>query len=284
MKNTNSRNNVAGSASNVYEASVGMRALNRAGQNPQMKGIVQEIMYCDKYNTNMGNILNGHHMDLTKSTTAHMKDVIAKNSAGKVVGHAQLKDTISNAGVRKTVQQIESGHYSKTRVIGTEETAAKVNKVLEKHGFKQRVESSGISSKTTSRIADKTLGKMPTISTMSSAAKAGGVTGAAVGAGMEAISSIGDLLEGDKSAGEAAVDVAVAGVKGGVTGAVSGAIGSAAAGVTGSAITAATTATTVGSAVAGTAVGAAAIAAAPVVAAVAAPMIVFGLLDSLFDD
>ena len=284
MKNTNSRNNVAGSASNVYEASVGMRALNRAGQNPQMKGIVQEIMYCDKYNTNMGNILNGHHMDLTKSTTAHMKDVIAKNSAGKVVGHAQLKDTISNAGVRKTVQQIKSGHYSKTRVIGTEETAAKVNKVLEKCGVKQRVESSGISSKTTSRIADKTLGKMPTISTVFSAARAGGVTGAAVGAGMEAISSIGDLLEGDKSAGEAAVDVAVAGVKGGVTGAVSGAIGSAAAGVTGSAITAATTATTVGSAVAGTAVGAAAIAAAPVVAAVAAPMVVFGLLGSLFGD
>lgn len=283
MKNTNSRNNVAGSASNVYEASVGMRALNRAGQNPQMKGIVQEIMYCDKYNTNMGNILNGHHMDLTKSTTAHMKDVIAKNSAGKVVGHAQLKDTISNAGVRKTVQQIKSGHYSKTRVIGTEETAAKVNKVLEKYGVKQRVESSGISSKTTSRIADKTLGKMPTISTLSSAAKAGGVTGAAVGAGMEAISSIGDWLEGDKSAGEAAADVAVAGVKGGVTGAVSGVIGSAAAGATGSAIAAAT-ATTVGSAVAGTAVGAAAIAAAPVVAAVAAPMVVFGLLGSLFGD
>ena len=283
MKNTNSRNNVAGSASNVYEASVGMRALNRAGQNPQMKGIVQEIMYCDKYNTNMGNILNGHHMDLTKSTTAHMKDVIAKNSAGKVVSHAQLKDTISNAGVRKTVQQIKSGHYSKTRVIGTEETAAKVNKVLEKYGVKQRVESSGISSKTTSRIADKTLGKMPTISTMSSAAKAGGVTGAAVGAGMEAISSIGDWLEGDKSAGEAAADVAVAGVKGGVTGAVSGVIGSAAAGATGSAIAAAT-ATTVGSAVAGTAVGAAAIAAAPVVAAVAAPLVVFGLLGSLFGD
>lgn len=283
MKNTNTRNNVAGSASNVYEASVGMRALNRAGQNPQLRGIVHEILYCDQYNTNMGNILNGHHMDLTKSTTAHMKDVIAKNSAGKVVGHAQLKDTISNAGVRKTVQQIKSGHYSKTRVIGTEETAAKVNKVLEKYGVKQRVESSGISSKTTSRIADKTLGKMPTISTLSAAAKAGGVTGATVGAGMEAISSIGDWLEGDKSAGEAAADVAVAGVKGGVTGAVSGVIGSAAAGATGSAIAAAT-ATTVGSAVAGTAVGAAAIAAAPVVAAVAAPMVVFGLLGSLFGD
>ncbi len=283
MKNRNHRNNVAGSASNVYDASVGIRALNRAGQNPQLKGIAHEIMYSDQYNTNLGNILNGRHMDLTKSTTAHMKDVIAKDSAGRVVSHAQLKDTISHAGVRKTAQQIKSGHYSKTRVIGTEETADKVNKVLEKSGVKQRVESSGISSKTTSRIADKTLGKMPTTSTLFSAAKTGGVTGAAVGAGMEAFSSIGDWLDGDKSAGEAAVDVAVAGVKGGVTGAASSVIGSVAAGATGSAVAAATS-TAVGSAVAGTAVGAAAIAAAPVVAAVAAPLAVFGLLGSLFDD
>ena len=283
MKNRNHRNNVAGSASNVYDASVGIRALNRAGQNPQLKGIAHEIMYSDQYNTNLGNILNGRHMDLTKSTTAHMKDVIAKDSAGRVVNHAQLKDTISHAGVRKTAQQIKSGHYSKTRVIGTEETADKVNKVLEKSGVKQRVESSGISSKTTSRIADKTLGKMPTMIDMASAAKSGGVTGAAVSAGIEAVSSIGDWLDGDKSAGEAVADVAVAGVKGGVIGATSSVIGSVAAGATGSAVAAAT-ATTVGSAVAGTAVGAAAIAAAPVVAAVAAPLAVFGLLGSLFDD
>ncbi len=283
MKNNDYRNNVAGSASNMYEASVGLRALNRVGQNPQMKGVIQEIMYCDHYNTSMGNILNGRHMDLTKSTTAHMKDVIAKNSAGRVVGHAQLKDTISNAGVRKTVQQIKSGHYNKTRVIGTEETANKVNKVLEKYGVKQRVESSGISSKTTSRIADKTLGKMPTTSTLFSAAKSGGVTGAAVGAGIEAFSSFGEWLEGDKSAGEAVADVATAGVKGGVVGAVSSVIGSAAAGATGSAIAAAM-ATTVGSAVAGTAVGAAALAAAPAVATVAVPLAVFGFLGSLLDD
>lgn len=283
MKDKSNRNNVAGSASNVYDASVGTRALNRAGNNPQLKGIINEIMYCDKYNTDPVNLFNGRHMDLTKSTTARMKDVIAKNSSGKVVKHAQLKDTISNAGVRKTAQQIKSGHYNKTRVIGTEETADKVNKVLEKCGVKQRVESSGISSKTTSRVADKTLGKMPTRFDMVSAAKSGGAAGAAVGAGIEAVSSIGDWLEGNKSASEAVADVAVAGVKGGVTGAVSGVIGSAAAGAAGSAIAAATT-TTVGSAVAGTAVGAAAIAAAPVVAAVAAPLAVFGILGALFDD
>ncbi len=283
MKNKHYRNKAAGSASNVYDASVGVRALNRGGQNPQLKGIVHEIMYCDRYNMTPSNLMQGRHMDLTKSTTARMKDVIAKDSAGKVASHAQLKDTISNAGARKTAQQIAEGHYGKTRVLGTPETAAKTNRLLERSGVKQRVESSGISSRDTARIADKARGKMPTASTLGSAAKSGGMAGAAVGAGLEALSSFGDWLDGEKSAGEAAVDVAVAGVKGGVTGAVSGVIGSAAAGATGSAVAAAT-ATTVGSAVAGTAVGAAAIAAAPVVAAVAAPLVVFELFDCLFDD
>ena len=158
-----------------------------------------------------------------------------------------------------------------------------IGQIFETHNEKNNVESSNISTEAASRIADKPLGKMPTRFDMVSAAKSGGAAGAAVGAGIEAVSSIGDWLEGNKSASEAVADVAVAGVKGGVTGAVSGVIGSAAAGAAGSAIAAATT-TTVGSAVAGTAVGAAAIAAAPVVAAVAAPLAVFGILGALFDD
>lgn len=42
---------------------------------------------------------------------------------GKIAGHVQLKDTISNSGVRKTAGQILKGKYSKTSVYGTEETA-----------------------------------------------------------------------------------------------------------------------------------------------------------------
>lgn len=63
---------------------------------------------------------------------------------------------------------------------------------------------------------------------LGSAAKSGGTAGAAVGAGLEAFSSISDWLDGEKSIGEVAADVAVADVKGGVTGGVSGAIGTAA--------------------------------------------------------
>jgi hypothetical protein len=37
--------------------------------------------------------------------------------SNKVAGHMQLKDTISSSGVKKTIDQINSGHYSKTGQI-----------------------------------------------------------------------------------------------------------------------------------------------------------------------
>ena len=65
MKKQNDRNKVAGFASNVHDASGGIRVLNRVGQNPQLKGIVREIACRDQCNTNFGKLLNGRHMDLT---------------------------------------------------------------------------------------------------------------------------------------------------------------------------------------------------------------------------
>lgn len=255
-----------------YEAGVALRALDRAGHCPQLKGHVHEIMFCDKYNANPANIVQGNHATLTKSATAQMKDVVMTNN-GRVVGHAQLKDTISSSGLRKTAEQIKGGHYSKTSVFGTEETATKLAGKVP-----QKVHSSGISSKTTSRIADKALGKMPSVSAIGNAARSGGMVGAAVGAGIEAISSIGDVIDGKKSVGDAAVDVGAAAVKGGITGAAA----SAAAGAAGSAISA-VAATGLGTAAAGTAIGAAAIAAAPAVVAFGAACAVGGFISSLFD-
>lgn len=264
-----------------YEASVAFRALNRAGHCPQLKGHVHEIMYCDKFNANLANIVDGKHMDLTKSTVAKMKDVIVKDASGKVVGHAQLKDTVSSSGVKKTVDQILNGHYNKTCVIGTEETTAEVGKQLARKGA-QEIHSSGISSETTQRIANRALGKMPTASSICGAARSGGTFGAACGAGIEALSSIGDVLDGNKDWDEAAVDVAGAAAKGGIIGAASSAASAVSAGAVGSAISAAT-GTAVGAAVAGTAVGAAAIAAAPVVVPFAAACAIGSLISDLFD-
>ena len=259
-----------------YEAVTAARALERAGRCPQLKGVVHEIMFCDKYNANPTNILQGNHAALTKSTTARMRDVVMTND-GRVVGHAQLKDTVSPSGVRKTVEQIKSGHYNKTTVIGTDETARQVAGKV-----RQPVRSSGISTETTSRIADKALGNMPSLGALGAAAKSGGVAGAAVGAAVEALSSVGDVLDGKKSVGDALIDVGGAAAKGGITGAASAGAGAAAAGVAGTAVAAAAE-TAVGAAIAGTAAGATAIAFAPVAVGFLAAGAVGSFVSWLFD-
>lgn len=270
MSNFEKSTHMAGSiVQESYEASVAMRALDRAGQCPQLKGHVHELMFCDKYNLDPINLIKGNHAQLTKSNIATMKDVIAMDSSGKVIMHAQLKDTTSASGAAKTARQIISKHYDKTKVLGTKETVDKVaKKIADKTN--QQINSSGISSETTSRVANKALGKMPTAAALSSAAKAGGMAGAAFGAGIEAVSSI------------AVIDIAGAGIKGGVTGAASAAAGSAAAGAAGVAIASATS-TAVGGALAATTVGAATVAAAPVVLGFAAACAVGGFISSLFD-
>ncbi|MBQ7630704.1 MAG: hypothetical protein IJS81_10925 [Selenomonadaceae bacterium] len=276
MKNQKNVNVATVAAKEGYEASVALRALDRAGHCPQLKGHVHELMFCDKYNANPMNIIQGNSASLTKATTAQMKDVVMTQN-GRVVGHAQLKDTISSSGLRKTAEQIRSGHYSKTSVFGTEETAAKLAGKVP-----QKIHSSGISSNTTSRIANKALGRMPTMGALGAAARSGGMVGAAVGAGIETISSIGDVIDGKKDVGDAIIDVGGAAVKGGITGAGSSAAGVAAAGVAGTAVSS-FVATGVGSAVAGTAIGAAAVAAAPVAIGFAAACAVGSFISSIFD-
>ena len=165
-------------------------------------------------------------------------------------------------------------------MIGTEETVKKVaGKVT------QEVQSSGISTETTSRIAGKALGKLPSLSSIGSAVKAGGIAGAAVGAGIEAITSAVDVVKGRKNLREAAGDVAKAGAKGGVVGAGAAAVSGVVAGATGSAV-GALTATGIGGVIAATGAGAVALTAAPVVvgfgAACVAGSAISGLIDKKF--
>lgn len=257
-----------------YDAKVGAEALMRAGKCKNLKGHVHEILFKDKFNADPRNIIAGRHAELTKSTTARVKDVVIKQD-GKVVGHAQLKDVTSAKGVAKTAKQINSGKYAKTRVYGTNETAAKLAGKT-----KQPVHADGISTETTTRIANKALGKMPSLKGLHSAGKAGGVAGAAVGAGIEAISSIGDVVNGKKSVEDAIGDVAAAGVRGGATGYASAVAGSAAAGATGGLLAA----SGIGAAVGGTAVGAVCVTAAPIVAGFAASCFVADVVSDFFDE
>ena len=265
------RENLANVSRNGYEMKVGCEALNRAGQNQNLHGIVHEVMFKDGYNANPSNILNGRSCHLTKNPTARMKDVVMMKG-NKVCGHAQLKDTAGS--ISKTAKQVNSGHYGKTRVYGTTETAAKAAGKT-----KQVVHDSGISSTTTKRIADKALGKMPTAGAVHAAAKAGGIAGAAVGAGIEAISSIGGVIAGEKDVVDAACDITYAGTKGGAAGYAGAAAGSAAAGATGALITA----TGIGTGLAAGGVAATAVAFAPVVVGFGAACAVGGLVCDIFD-
>lgn len=254
----------------AYDVKVGGEALQRAGKCKQLKGIVHEVLYKDKYNANPKNILAGRTAHLTKSNTAQCKDIVITQN-GKVVGHRQLKDVVSKGGIKKLAKQINSGKYKNTKVLGTEET---VKKLAGK--TKQSVESSGISTETTTRIANKALGKIPTIHNIHVAGKAGGIAGATIGAGVEAISNVADVIDGKKSVEDAMIDVAAAGARGGVTGYASAAAGSVAAGATGSLIAASGIAAT-------STIGAACVLGAPLVVGFAASCAVGSLVSDLFD-
>lgn len=254
-----------------YDVNVARRALLRAGKNIQLKGHVHEVLFCDKYNIKPLHIINGQRANLTKSTTAHMRDVVM-TKGGKVVSHAQLKDTISSSGVSKTIKQIKSGHYNKTAIFGTKETAEKITGKVT-----QPIHSSGISSETTKRIADKALGKFSSLKTLGSAAKSGGASGALIAAGVETTTSFIDVVRGKKSVADAAIDITIATAKGGLVGAGAAVASSFAAGLTGSVIS-----TVVGVTVAGTTIGTVAIAA-PVVMGFAGACAAGALLSTCFD-
>lgn len=259
-----------------YEAYTGFRALERAGQCKNLHGHVHELMFCDKFNVNPQNILQGKQAMLTRSATAPVHDVVVMKD-GHFAGGFQLKDTVSESGITKTLKQINSGKYNKTTLVGTEETAGKLA-----GRTTREVHSSGISSETTKRIADKALGRMPSASALGSVARSGGLAGAAIGAGIEAVSSLVDVYNGRKNFEDAVVDVGAATAKGGLTGAGSAIAGSVASGATGVAVSALAS-TSIGTAIAGTAAGATAIAAAPVVIGLGIAVVAGSLISSLWD-
>lgn len=206
----------------AYEGSVITRAAARAGRNPHLKGHIHEILVKDA--RNLRNVFNGSHTELTKSTTAKCVDLVT-TKGGKVIERIQVKDVTSSAGVRKIVDQVASGKYRSAQLVGSEETTEMVNAALEKAGLSKRMVSSGVSSDTTTALAQRAgaAGSGSLSGAMFSAAKTGGATGAAVGAAIEAIKGVNAMWNGEREAGEVALDVTKAAAKGGAAGAAAGA-------------------------------------------------------------
>lgn len=202
----------------TYESSVTGRALARAGGNQHLKGHIHEILLQDR--KNLSNIFSGESTSLTKSATAKTIDLVT-TKGGKVIERIQVKDCMSESGIRNVVDKVRSGQYRSARLVGTEETTARVNAALEKANLSKRMTSSGIKTADTTQLAQRVGagGSGSLASATLQAAKSGGIFGAAIGTGIETIKGISDLADGTRDSGEVAWSVVKAGGKGYATGA-----------------------------------------------------------------
>ena len=265
--------NATVAAKTTYEGSVIARSMARAGRNPHLKGHIHEVLTMDA--RNVANVFKGQTTSLTRSSTASTVDLVTMKGA-KVVERLQLKDTLSSSSVNKLVRQVADGKYHTAKLVGTDETTKLANAAFEKAGLSKRMVSSGTSSKTTMNLAQRAgaTGSGSLGSAVRQAAKSGGAIGAAVGAGVEVVSGISDLMDGKRDVGDVAYSVAKAGGKGYVTGAAAGAAATAG----GAAV-----ATGLGAVGAGAGLTAVATVAAPVVVAVAVGYAVSKVFDWFFD-
>lgn len=195
----------------AYEAKVGVEAVLRSGgKNPQLKGVVHEILYRDALTMKPGNLANGVRGTLSKSVTAVRDDVLLKQG-GAVVGRAQLKDAVHTAD--RVARQAAHGKYAGTKLMGTKETVVAYEKAVHsmaKRGtaVTQKMTSTGISSTDTGRIAAQTLGDGLKMSSLGKAALTSGGAGAVISGGIEAVSSGVKLAKGEIDGGEFAANVA----------------------------------------------------------------------------
>ena len=202
MTNKNNGGTVASTGRAIYEGKVGTEAVIRSGgKNPQLKGVVHEILYRDSINATPANLANGTKATLSKSATA-VRDDILKMNGGQVVGRAQLKDTASS--ISKTVKQAASGKYAGTNLMGTKETVNAYNKAIDSmkaagKQVPQKMTSTGISSMDTSRIATQTIGGKVSSAALKKCAASSAGAGAALSAGIEVLSSGSKLAKGEIS-------------------------------------------------------------------------------------
>ena len=235
------------SVQTIYEGSVNARVVERAGNlaSSQSKGIAHEIMYADKLN------VTRPELGVTKLSTKTnaVRDDLVSVKDGVVKYRAQLKDTVSSSGVNKTVTQGMNGKYQGTNFMGTKETTELYNAAT-KNTAAQKMSSTEISSKDTSRIAETFSGKMPSLENIAHNSSRAGSFGAVASVAVGAVEDIVNSESGEEMLAHAAAN--------GARGFASGYVGSAAA-------TVATSATAAGIA------SVPALAAAPLVA-VAAPV------------
>lgn len=215
--------NVKTAVSEIYDASVISRMAGRSGAATVngSKGIAFEIMYADK--KNISNIFKKELKTIqTKNPTATQVDLVTINSEGsKVVERFQLKDIQSDSGMNKLIERIKNGDYRQSQLVGTDETVEIYNDVASKKGVTKAMKKSGISTKSTQRVANKAVSQVPAAAAAAESIAVSSATFAAFGA----VIGLGEsLIEGDDAA-DTISNTVVSGAKGAVAGAAGGAAG-----------------------------------------------------------
>jgi len=187
-----------GLAGELFLDGTGEVAVKRAGRGDQLKGIVHEVIHCEK--KNIASMLRGagERCKLTQKSNAVVVDTVTVKN-GKVISREQLKDLVSKSGIDKAAKRIRNGEYRSAKIVATTES---VEKLAAKAGGK-KIHSSGISSKTTTRIADNKGANVRSRNLLASnmtdighQAAGSAVTTALLSAAGECIDSYGDYRKG----------------------------------------------------------------------------------------
>lgn len=207
-----------GRSKEIYLDGVGREAVKRAGAGLQTKGTVHEILFRDRRNRSLGALLRGERTALTRSSRARVVDVVTSRN-GKVVRRIQLKDAVSRTGIGDVQRRVENGQYRSAGLVGTDETVKRWGLT----GSRKRMESSGVSSTTTTRVADNAGAQVPNKNLFRNNAKdigksaaAASVTSAALGATLEVAASYSELRANNITKREFMTRVGVSGAKSGL--------------------------------------------------------------------
>lgn len=168
---------------NIYEASVVARMTGRAGASTVngAKGISFEIIYSDIKNI-FFNAKNGLKTKLSPSSIDPVADLVTTNKTGEIVQLIQCKDGTSPTHIKNVVDQVSAGKYSSAELVGTKEFASLYNESATANGVTQTATNSGVSTKTTSKVANKALGIAPSVGQLlKTTAKNAGIAAAITG-------------------------------------------------------------------------------------------------------
>ena len=196
---------------------MGQEAVRRVGRGSQLKGVIHEVAILEKRNLDPDALLSGTRTSVTRSANARTVDLVTTRD-GRVVERLQAKDCISDSCVRQVQDRVAKGQYRTVRLVGTRETV----ETFRTAGVTKRAESSGVSSRSTTRAADNAGAKVPDRNLLlnnaldiAGCAGTAGVTGAALGAAAEALRSVHELCTGEIDGGEYAERVVATGAKAG---------------------------------------------------------------------